>query len=123
MRDQAVVATTTADGGLSTQPIAGDLKGGVAVVVQAPHQSGVQSERNPQGGQALLHRFKALTALRAEGIGQGWRILQQSLRVFVLRVQDAQRIGAEPGLGIGIESPRPLLQPMHQRRSVGLAIL
>ena len=123
MSDQTVVATATADGGLRTKPITCDLKGGVAVVIQPAHQAGIQPKGDPQGGQALLHSFKALAALKAESISQGWCVLQQSLSVLVLRIQDAKGIGAEPGLGIEIQCLRALFQPTHQRRAIGLAIL
>ena len=48
LADQAVITTTTADGGLSPELITCDLKGRVAVVVQTPHQPRIELERNPR---------------------------------------------------------------------------
>ena len=45
---QAVVAPATAHGGLCSELAGGDLKGGVAVVVEAAHQPGIELEGNAQ---------------------------------------------------------------------------
>ena len=95
----------------------------MAVVIQTAHQPWIDLEGNPQGGQPSLHLRKTFTTAITDRIRQGWRLLQQRLSVFVFGIQDAQRIGAQPRLGIGIESFRPLLEPSHQGSAVGLAIL
>ena len=69
LTNQAVVTTTTADGGLGPQLITGDFKSRVAVVVQTTHQPRIEPERNPQGSQTSLHLFETFTA----GIRQGIR--------------------------------------------------
>ena len=63
LSNQAVVPTTTADRGLGTELITGDLEGGVAVVVEATHQTRIEPEGNAQGGEPLLHGLKPLATL------------------------------------------------------------
>ena len=119
MLHQAVVAAATADRGLGAELAAGDFKGGVAVVIQAAHQPGVEHKGNLQRLEPLLHQGKALPALRAEGISQGRGIGQQGLGLGVLGIEHPQRVGVDPALGIGIELISPLLQPGHQLLAVG----
>ena len=103
LTNQTVITTTSADGGLGTELITGDLKSRVAVVIQATHQPWIEPKGNPQSIQPALHLFKTFTACVRESIRQGWRSFQQRLGVLVFGIQDAQGIGAQPCLGIRIE--------------------
>ena len=50
---EAVVTATATHGGLGTELVAGDFKGGVTVVIEATHQTGVHLEGNRQLTQQL----------------------------------------------------------------------
>ncbi len=123
LTDKPVVATTAADRRLGSQLVAGDLEGGVAVVIEAAHQARIEPEGKPQILQAATHPLEALVALGAEGIVQIRCPGQQRLGVGVLGIKDAQRVALQPLLGIGIQPVAMGLEPGDQLAAVAQAIL
>ena len=118
--NQAVITTTTARWP-GPELITGDLKGRVAVVIKRTSRGLSRKGIPRQSARAGL--LQNAHGWPPKGIRQGGGLFQQRLGVLVFGIQNAQRIGAQPRLGIGIESFRPLLEPSHQGSAVGLAIL
>jgi len=90
----------------------------VAVVVEPPHQTGVETEGNVQGGQAGLDLLKPHPALGRESIDQGGGLHEQGLGVRMLGIEDAQGIARQTILRIRIQLVAAGLQKGHQPLAV-----
>ena len=112
---QSVVPAAPAEGsGLGPQPLQDIFEGGLGVIVQPPHQSGVDPVIDPQQVQGLFHRLEVGAAFIAQEIGDLRRLRGDLPAAFVLAVQHAQGIAIQPGLAIPAQLLPPGRQESHQ---------
>ena len=86
----------------------------MAVIIEAPHQAGIEHKGNLESFEGLAHLAEALVAVSRQGSGQGGGTGQQGLGVGIFGIKHPQGVGADALLGIGIELVVVGLQPGHQ---------
>jgi hypothetical protein len=121
--DQAVVAAAGADRALGAQLVGDPLEHGQVVVVEAAHQARVDAIRHAGFLEQRLHPGEMLQRGLAEEIHQLRRPSTSSCMCGILAVEDAQRIGMQAALGVGIERLAMALEIGDQLGAVATALL
>ena len=103
MVDQVIITAACADRALGAQALGDELKYREVVVIQPAHQPRVDAVRDAIGIQYGLDGFEMGARFGAQMVDEPGCGVNQFLHRRVFGIENAQRVGVQPALGVGIQ--------------------
>ena len=119
--DQPVIATAAEHGALGTQPVGGEFKRSVAIIIKAAHQLCIAHPGDTGGIQSRCHRTEKVLRLAAQKFVNLGRSMGDAAIVRIFTVEDAQRVFLKPRQAVFAQDILMIIEIGDQRFAPSIA--
>ena len=119
--DQPVIAPTAEHGALRAQPIGGEFKRCVAIIIKPAHQLCITRPGDTGGIQTRGHRTKEILRLTAQKLVNLGRSMGDTAIIRIFTIEDAQRVFLQPRQTVFAQDILMIVEIGHQRFAPGIA--